>query len=99
MKFGLTSEQYQYIQETVAEPLSVLGAKLWCFGSRARGDHTEFSDLDLFVEGGSNEIKSLLSQIAESLEEENFPFKVDLVLKQDLAESYSDQIHQDKKQF
>ncbi|MBE9540577.1 MAG: nucleotidyltransferase domain-containing protein [Proteobacteria bacterium] len=30
-------------------PLKNQGANVWIFGSRARGDHQEYSDLDLMV--------------------------------------------------
>jgi predicted nucleotidyltransferase len=44
MKFGLTEQQYQYLQEIVVAPLKNQGATVWIFGSRARGDYQEFAD-------------------------------------------------------
>ena len=95
MKFGLTSRQYQYIQETVVDPLKIQGATVWVFGSRARGDNQKFSDLDLMVSAG-NDISAHVSNIQELLEEENFPFKVDIVESKNFAESYRESFDRDK---
>jgi predicted nucleotidyltransferase len=98
MKFGLTEEQYQYIQKIVIGPLKDQGATVWIFGSRARGDHKEFSDLDLMV-GSKEDISSSLGKIQETLEDGNFPFKVDVVLSKDFAESYRESFERDKVQL
>ena len=95
MKFGLKEPQYQYIQEIVVVPLKNRGATIWVFGSRARGDHEKFSDFDLMVES-KEDISSLVSQIQETLENGNFPYKVDIVQSKDFAESYRESFERDK---
>ncbi len=95
MKFGLSEPQFQYIQETVVAPLKNKGASIWIFGSRARGDHTEFSDLDFMVES-KEDISTLVSNIQETLENGNFPYKVDIVQSKDFAESYRENFEKDK---
>lgn len=95
MKFGLTEQQYQYIQEIVVVPLKNEGATTWIFGSRARGDHDEFSDLDFMVES-KEDISSLVSKIQETLENGNFPYKVEIVQSKDFAESYRESFEMDK---
>lgn len=101
MKFGLSSDQYMFIKETVVSPLSKENAKVWCFGSRARGDFREFSDLDLLVECQSynKDINLKISNIEELLINSNFPFKVDLVLSKNLAKSYADKVNSEKVIF
>lgn len=47
MSFGLRPKDWQTVQSLAIKPLQALGARVYVFGSRARGDHTEFSDLDL----------------------------------------------------
>jgi uncharacterized protein len=64
------------------------------FGSRARGDFRQFSDLDVLVEGPVS--PSLLSSVSESLEESTLPFRVDIVLEGDLADSYRPGVLRDK---
>ena len=98
MKFGLTEEQLQYIQDIVIDPLKEQGVLIWVFGSRARGDHQEFSDLDLMVES-EQDISAKVGDIQEALENGNFPYKVDIVLSKDFAESYQDNFEKDKVAF
>jgi predicted nucleotidyltransferase len=47
MKFGLTEDQFQILNETVVSPLKSHGATVWIFGPRARGDHKASSDVDI----------------------------------------------------
>jgi len=98
MKFGLTEEQLQYIQDIVIDPLKGQGVLILVFGSRARGDHQEFSDLDLMVES-EQDISAKVGDIQEALENGNFPYKVDIVLSKDFAESYQDNFEKDKVAF
>jgi predicted nucleotidyltransferase len=98
MKFGLTQEQFDFIQSNVVKRLSLFGAKVWCFGSRARGDHQKFSDLDLLIDV-DQDVSSTLSAIREDLENSNFGLKVDLVLKAEIASSYKAKILKEKVLF
>ena len=95
MKFGLTEQQYQYIQEVVVAPLKKLGATVWVFGSRARGDQTDFSDLDLMIES-EGDIALSVGMLQETLENGNFPYKVDIVQSKNFAESYRESFEEDK---
>lgn len=97
MKFGLKEADYQYITDTVVNPLKQRGLSVYCFGSRARGDHKPFSDLDLMIEGPvSDQVQQLKGAIEESLSKENFPYKVDLVLFEEYADSYKASYRQDR---
>ncbi len=98
MKFGLTKEQFQYIQETVLDPLKSNGATVWIFGSRARGDNKKYSDLDIMVES-REDISAIVGKIQETLENGNFPYKVDMVQNKDFAESYRESFERDKVQL
>jgi predicted nucleotidyltransferase len=98
MKFGLTPPQYQFIIDTVLLPLESVGATIWCCGSRARGNHLPFSDLDLMVET-DKDLSREVSRIQEMLQNNNFPFKVDLVLFSEFAESYKVGYQKDRKPF
>ena len=98
MKFGLTEQQYSYIQEIVVLPLKNEGASIWVFGSRARGDHSRFSDFDLMVKS-KVDVSTLVSRIQENLENGNFPYKVEIVQSKDFAESYREGFEKDKVEF
>lgn len=98
MKFGLTPEQYDFIRREVITSLEDHGATVWVFGSRARGDHKKFSDLDLMVQS-DKDLNSLVSQIDETLVDSSFPFKVDLILEENFAESYRENFEKEKLKF
>ena len=97
MKFGLTIQEYSFIKKSL-EPLKSQGAKIWCYGSRARGDHHKFSDLDLMVEHDTD-LSKVVSNISEFFEDSNFPYKVDLVEKRNFAKSYLPSFERDKVAF
>ena len=85
--YGLTNEQLSYLKRFVVEPLVNEGARVWLFGSRARGDQKVFSDIDLMVES-ERDLRSTISAIQEVLTNSDLPFKVDLVQDRDFATSY-----------
>lgn len=91
---NLTKDQLTFIKKTVVEPLSELGLSVYIFGSRATGNHKEFSDLDLLIKADfiNQKIRNKIASIEEKLIDSSFPFKVDLVIDQDLAISYRDNI-------
>lgn len=99
MTFGLREEDWQTLVEVALSPLkSVAGIRLWVFGSRARGDHKPFSDLDILIDGPSLP-PGLLALVRERLEESSLPINVDLVLESELASSYRDGVLRDRKEI
>lgn len=98
MKFGLTPSEYNFIRNQVVVPINKLGGRVWCFGSRARGDHHKFSDLDLMVEC-HKDVSIEIGKIRENLSNSNFPFKVDIVLLAEFADSYKAGFEKDRKLF
>jgi predicted nucleotidyltransferase len=90
MKFGLTDQDLQILFELVISPLKASGATVWIFGSRARGDHKVFSDIDIMFETKDNNPfpTGFISGLKEAIEESRLPFKVDLVDFKDMADSY-----------
>ena len=98
MKFGLTNSQYQYLSEKLVEPLKKVGLEVYCFGSRARGDHQLFSDLDLMLVGEVTvQRQQLKGQLEEMLSKSNFPLKVDLVFFDEFSPSYQVSYLEDRK--
>jgi predicted nucleotidyltransferase len=51
---------------------------IYLFGSRARGDNSIYSDIDLAFESDEN-LSDYLAILEEILEESNLPYKVDIV--------------------
>ncbi len=98
MKFGLSSSEFEYLRETVVIPFKKIGLTVFCFGSRARGTHSRYSDLDLMIEGEKSEqAEQLRAQTAERLSESHFPYKVDLVFREDYVATYLEGYLTDRK--
>lgn len=96
--FGLKQHHWKIVIDLAIDPLKKLGASVFVFGSRARGTHQEFSDLDLLYESNSKIPLSEIYKIKSNLEQSNLPIKVDLVAAEDCAQSYRNQIHTEKKE-
>lgn len=97
MKFGLTDREYKDLAKLVIDPLKNTGARVYVFGSRARGTHQRFSDIDILVES-SQDLSKVLGQISEALEQSNFPYKIDLVEERNLAPSYVPYVKADRQE-
>lgn len=96
MKFGLDQEQWRLVNDLVIRPLKSQGASVYIFGSRARGDHQKFSDLDVLVEFPTEESLSPLGRIRSAVEDSNLTIKVDIVDMADLAESFRKNVLKDR---
>ena len=99
MNFGLKPTDYNLIQELAVCPLLQHAATVWIFGSRARGDHKPFSDVDLLFEEKGPLPSGLLFEIKDRLENSNLSVKIDLVERRNLAASYRDQVEREKLPF
>lgn len=98
MTFGLSDQQYQIFEKILIAKLKSYDAKVFIFGSRARGKHHPFSDIDVFyIESPNRTVPSQeISKIKEALEESALAVKVDLVKYADLAKSYLPSIQKDQ---
>lgn len=94
MKFGLSDSQFKILLDLVIRPLQNQGAKVFIFGSRAKGNHHPFSDIDLLFQENPNQPiqPEFVSKIMDDIENSNLAIKVDLVSEKDLAKSYRDTV-------
>lgn len=94
MKWGMTEEQYSLLESLVIQPLKNHGCQVYIFGSRAKGRHHQHSDIDLLFKKENNQPlpAGFLSEIKEKIDESRFPFIVDLVNEEELAESYRESV-------
>ena len=90
MKFGLTEEEFSFLNQHLIQPLKNQNAKVFIFGSRVTSNHHKFSDIDvLYIENETTLIQSsLISNILIFFDESHFPYKIDLVNNKNLAQSY-----------
>lgn len=97
MKLGLSVSDYELFRTLVLEPLKKMSVQVFVFGSRSKGTHHQFSDLDLLlvIQGSAFE-RSELAKIKETIEESRFPIKIDFVIDSELADSYRLQVDQEK---
>ena len=95
MKFGLADNDFNKLVKIAIEPLVKAGAKIWVFGSRARGDYQKFSDLDLYIETNKN-LDNLIEKVKEELIDSDLPIKVDLAQSKYFASAYKESLNQDK---
>lgn len=98
MKFGLSEQQFEILNNLLIQPLKKKNAKIYIFGSRARGKHHPFSDVDiLFEESTKASISEIeLSKIKEALEDSNLTIKVDIVNSKNLAKSFVEAVNREK---
>lgn len=93
-KINLSVNELEILKEIILSPLRDFSVEIYFFGSRATGKNHEFSDVDILIKTNDDltKMRKKISEIKESLEESNFPYKVDLVFEQDLVESYKEEI-------
>jgi predicted nucleotidyltransferase len=96
VKFGLSEKEWAMVMDLVVKPLQNQGCKVFIFGSRARGDHKKFSDLDLLYESAKPLSLGKIGVIQSNIEESNLPIKVDLVNLEELANSYKENVLRDR---
>lgn len=90
----MTLQQFNLLSRLVLDPIKASGARVYIFGSRARGEQHPHSDVDLLLEGEVSD--HLIGRIREDIEESMFPFSVELVRAEQLAESYRSSVYKDR---
>ena len=99
-KFQLSERSYVRVNTIIRNFQKIHGdVQVYIFGSRARGNAREFSDLDILVKHAQTMSTSERHQFMTEFEESDLPIKVDIVWDEDLFEPYRQQIEQDMKLF
>jgi len=84
MKYGLKEAVIQQISAVLARHPQVSAAIL--YGSRAKGNYQNGSDIDLTLRGGSDLTRRVLYQIMDELDDLLLPYTIDLSLYADIAD-------------
>ena len=66
------------------------------FGSRARGDYFETSDVDVGVLAKGQVNKSKITLFRERIEDSNIPYKVDVVDLSQTSKEFADKVFKEK---
>lgn len=84
MRFGLSEATIGEICQVFERYPQINQAIL--YGSRARGNYGNGSDIDLTLRGGSDLTRQLLAKIASELDDLYIPYTVDLSVYHQLAD-------------
>ena len=84
MKYGLKDATVEKIRTVLAEFPQVEKAVL--FGSRAKGNYKNGSDIDLTLYGGANLTLKVLFKIMDELDDLLLPYTFDLSIFQNITE-------------
>ena len=85
MKYGLSDQTLQKIRDVFVQYPQVEEAVL--YGSRARGDYKNGSDIDLTLHGGDTLTHTILSRIANDLDDQLLPYTIDLSIFKNIRNS------------
>lgn len=89
MNTGLTQTQLNTIRTIVYSYLDPKKYQAFIFGSRAIGNNSKYSDIDLGIEGEEDIPLHLLAKIEYDLENTNIPYIIDIVDMKDTSKEFS----------
>ncbi|MCY4005628.1 MAG: nucleotidyltransferase domain-containing protein [Rhodobacteraceae bacterium] len=88
----ITSEQRETLIALLSRHLP--NTEVWVYGSRITGTSRAASDLDMVVFATPGQLRKV-SDLRESFEESNMPFRVDLFVWDDLPDNFREQIERE----
>lgn len=74
-------------------------AKVWVFGSRARGTTKRAADLDLAIEAGRPLSRDETGALADAFEDSDLPYTVDVVDMASVSDAFGDIVRRDRIPF
>ena len=90
----LINRSEAYIRQTLREHIPSQ-ARIYLYGSRAKGDNRWNSDYDLWIDG---EISGrVLSELIEEIEESFVPFRVEIVTTLQLTGHFGERVKQEAR--
>ena len=75
------------LKKFLEENLKGKNVKVYLFGSRAKGSNSQYSDIDIAIEGNID-----ISPLKEIIEESNLPQKVDIVDMKYISDEFKQEI-------
>lgn len=88
-------------QETKNKIIAIISAiipktKIYIFGSRAKGTHSQWSDIDLALDSGIKLAMRDIGEITNLLQASSIPYKIDVVDIHNVSEPLKMAIERDK---
>lgn len=78
--FGLEKRHIDFLKEVLNKNIKDVNAKYYIFGSRAKGNFKEYSDIDIAVDHcGTRLSTDILGKIMLEFEDSTFPYEVDVI--------------------
>lgn len=98
--FGLKTEEISLIRRLLQDHFGdLLDIKVYLFGSRAKGSHKAYSDVDLAIKSKDKKLADRMTLFKEDWEKSNLPYKLDVTSWKDLYKPYLPEISKTKKEF
>ena len=95
--FGLEPFVLEKIKSQLLDQLEEKKSyQVFVFGSRAKGSHKKYSDLDLFIISKPSLTHTELSKLKDAFEESDLAIKIDLVVQEYCLTDYLPSIHAQK---
>ena len=76
--FGLEERHLNFIKDMLRKHITNPNAKFYIFGSRAKGNFREYSDIDIAVNSPGLTLDDRLRLLSD-FENSTFPYKVDII--------------------
>ena len=76
MRFGLTDKQLRILCDIFSQHLR--SGEVLVYGSRAKGNYTPTSDIDLVIKNAGMMDRDILADIHDQIDESDFPYLCDL---------------------
>ncbi len=76
MKFGLTDKELESLSSIFSKKLS--SGNIYIYGSRAKGNYTSTSDIDLVIQGSQTLSTNELAEIEDAIIESDIPYLCDI---------------------
>jgi predicted nucleotidyltransferase len=92
----LAHDNWARLRRILEDILSDRSARVWVFGSRAKGTARLDSDLDLVIDMGAPLPRALRHQLLEAFESSDLPYPVDLVDWWTISDSFRAMIAGDR---
>jgi uncharacterized protein len=95
---GMNPTRKRAIEQLRRMVLSALGghdAAVWLFGSCARGDVLQHSDIDIAIMPRDELPSGFFPELAESVEESSIPYDVDIVDLRNAASTLIDEVRRE----